>query len=556
MKTSSRISLIIAVCLFAISAESGARNIVTGLVSDSVTGKGIPGVPVTDGYNYVRTDASGKYRIEADPRSRNIYYTTPSGYAVQLDDTRHLPAFFSSVTMNGRRHRVNFTLQPLPDGPENDFTLIMVGDPQCANVKQANRYINETLSDICTTASGCGSPVYAVTLGDITFDSSDMWETMSGSMSNLRAGGRYLPFFQCMGNHDHDSLQEDTEDNASDDYRAKGLFNAFFGPSDYSFDRGDVHIIVMDDIIVTEQAPSAKSNGRTWKYEGGFTDEQYEWIKQDIACVDNPSEKMLVFCVHIPFRGTGAKNLHHQGDVLKLMKLFKECHIMAGHTHTQFNYIHKKHITAGGTPIYEHIHGTACGAWWASKSNLCGTPCGYNVYDISGANVASWRFKGTNRPAGYQLRVYDASQIYGGNNSDYRWTDARVEDKTGTVTVGIPEAEGCLVAEVFDDDDINWTVELWIDGRKAGDFIRKSGSVSNVPLAAFWHNVQNRSGKYWRGGNVSHFWYCKLPDGLTMSDLEDGNHSWNVVARFSVPTNRTKVLTYSCSRISRGYEEF
>lgn len=546
------------VALVCISAQGRGKNIVSGRITDAVTGKGVAGVPVTDGYSYVRTDASGRYRITPDSRARVIYYTTPSEYRVALDSARHLPCFYEPLAYSAKRRKsVDFVLEPLPGGPEKDFTLLMIGDPQCGNRKQAARYERETVADIMTTAGSCEGAVYAVTLGDITFDSTDMWERMAGTMSNIATAGGFLPFFQCMGNHDHDSLQEDTDDDADDDYRARRMFVSTFGPSDYSFDRGDVHVVVMDDIMVTSQKGSSHSNKKTWTYDGGFTDEQYEWLKQDIACVDNPEEKMLVFCVHIPFRGTGAKNAHHQGDVIELMKSFKECHIMSGHTHTQQNYIHSKSVTAGGLPIYEHIHGTACGAWWASNSNLCGTPCGYNVYSISGPNVASWRFKGTGRADDYQLRVYDGSQTYTGQKGiEYRWTDGETVDKAGTVTVGMPEAEGRLVAEVFDDDDANWTVELWVDGEKTGDFIRKTGNTSNVPLAAFWHNVQGRSGKHWRGSNVSHFWYCDLPDGMTAAALEDGTHTWEVKAAFTVPTHGTNVLTYSCSRITRDYSEF
>jgi len=529
---------------------------VQGRITDAHTGKGIAGVPVTDGYNYVKTDAAGRYRISPDSRALTIYYTTPSAYRVALDSERHLPSFYKSIVKTGKRQIINFAIEPLPAGPETDFTIIMIGDPQCTNAKQAARYQSQTVADITSTATECPGPVYAVTLGDITFDSSDMWERMAGTMSNISVNGEFLPFFQCMGNHDHDSLQDDTDNDADDDYRARGRYVSTFGPADYSFDRGNVHIVVMDDIIVSNIAQSSKPNKKTWKYDSGFTDEQYEWLKQDIACVEHPEEKMLIFCCHSPFRGAGTKNLHHQGDILKLMTSFKECHIMSGHTHTQQNVIQRQYVTAGGTPIYEHIHGTACGAWWTSNSNLCGTPCGYNVYSVEGPNVVSWRFKGTNRDANYQLRVYDGSQIYGGKNIEYSWTAPETKDKSGTVTVGMPEADGRLVAEVFDDDDANWKVELWIDGVKSGDFIRKKGNPSNVPLAAFWHNVQGRDGKHWRGNNVPHFWYCDIPGGLTPSELENSGRKWEVRAIFTVPTHKATVHTYSCSRITRDYSEF
>ena len=536
--------------------QADARGIVVkGRITDSSTGKGIAGVPVTDGYSYVRTNASGRYRINPDSRAVKIYYTTPSAYAVNLDSKNHLPCFFSEGTLTQkRRQKVDFQLTPLAGGPEKEFTLLMVGDPQCSNKKDAARYSNETVPDVRETAEACPGSVYAVTLGDVTFDNSGLWDTMTGTMSNLSTSRGYIPFFQCMGNHDHDSLQKDTDDDADDDLRARGLYVNAFGPSDYSFDRGDVHIVVMDDIIVSSHSSSARANKMTWKYETGFTDRQLEWLRQDIGCVDNPQEKMIVLCIHAPFRSS---TKHHQKDVLKLMCGFKEAHIMAAHTHTQLNIIHKDAVTLGGTPVYEHVHGTACGGWWVNNTNLGGSPCGYNVYSISGPNVTSWRFKGTGRPADYQLRVYDGSQTYTGRrNIEYRWYDLQTKDEAGVVSTGFAEAKGALVAEVFDDDGENWKLEMWMDGAKAGDFIHKKENISNVALAAFFHNVQGRKGKHWRGNNTPHYWYFTLPEGITAADLESGAHSWEVRAIFTVPTNKANVLTYTCSRITRDYSEF
>ena len=547
-------AIAVAICFSA----DGRGSVVVGRITDSYTGRGIAGVPVTDGYTFVKTNASGRYRIKPDQRAARIYYSTPAEYEVALDGRTHRPAFYSAEDIRTKgRQRIDFSLTPLPDGPEKDFTLLMVGDPQCGNRAEAARYRNETMPDIMATAEACQGNVYAFTLGDVTYDSADMWEEMAGTMSNISTSRGYLPFFQCMGNHDHNSLAEDTDDDADDDRRAHGLFVSTFGPSDYSFDRGDAHIVVMDDIIVKAHKASTRSNKLTWTYSGGFTDEQIEWLRQDFACVDKPEEKVLIFCVHIPFRGSAARNENHFGDVLKMMTAFKECHIMSGHTHTQYNFIHKGAVAAGGSTVYEHVHGTACGGWWVNNTNLGGSPCAYNVYSVSGANVSSWRFKGVGHDADYQLRVYDGSQTYTGDRGvEYRWYDLKTKDAAGTVSDGFEEAKGALVAEVFDDDYFNWKVEMWIDGVKAGDFIHKNKNISNIALAAFFHNVQGRQGKNWRGNNTPHYWYFPLPEGITAEDLESGRHSWEVRAVFTVPTNKANVLTYSCQHITRDYSQF
>ena len=57
---------------------NGTRTILSnnlvGVISDSKTGKGIPGVPVTDGYTFTVTDKNGVYQLAADDRCRNVYY--------------------------------------------------------------------------------------------------------------------------------------------------------------------------------------------------------------------------------------------------------------------------------------------------------------------------------------------------------------------------------------------------------------------------------------------------------------------------------------------------
>ena len=61
-----------------------------GLVSDASTGQGIPGIPVTDGYSYVVTDANGVYQMAANRYTRNIYLSVPSDYRIPLDPDTHL----------------------------------------------------------------------------------------------------------------------------------------------------------------------------------------------------------------------------------------------------------------------------------------------------------------------------------------------------------------------------------------------------------------------------------------------------------------------------------
>ena len=53
-------------------------NTVYGLISDSVSGKGIAGVAVTDGTNVVKTDNNGVYQIPTNRWAKYVWFTIPA----------------------------------------------------------------------------------------------------------------------------------------------------------------------------------------------------------------------------------------------------------------------------------------------------------------------------------------------------------------------------------------------------------------------------------------------------------------------------------------------
>lgn len=161
---------------------------------------------VSDGYGCVTTDANGVYQMERYKKARFVHYSTPAGYAVNTSADNY-PLFYAEIVHKNIADRHDFVLTPLP-APESDFTLVCIADPQCATTAEISRYVNETIPDVEATVDGYkakGTPVYGITLGDIVFDTPDLWSNMKESMAN-----RNLPIFQTIGNHDH--LQTETSD--------------------------------------------------------------------------------------------------------------------------------------------------------------------------------------------------------------------------------------------------------------------------------------------------------------------------------------------------------
>ena len=522
-----------------------------GVITDEKSGKGIAGIAVTDGYQFVKTDANGVYQMTRNQLSRNVYMTVPAEYQIPLDETYHLPMFYSPGIMTpGKAYRCDFKLKKL-DAPETDFTILMIGDPQCQVINEAARFLGETIPDIRRTMeSGTYSPnVYALTLGDITFDSFYMFDPMVRTMKNIVIGGRYLPIFNCTGNHDHNSRVKASGNRELDDYNSMEEYVKHFGPTDYSFDRGNTHIVVMDNVLVSTLSSNSSPNSKTWNYTNELTDTQMDWLRQDIANVENPESKLILFCTHQPLRSNDSKG--HYAEVMKMLSTFAEAHIMVGHTHYTQNYIHKD---VNGKDIYEHIHGAACGAWWSSNSNVTGAPNGYNIYRVNGNKISDWILKPTNRDAGYQMRIYDGNQEFGSENNPEttkNWINWYTNLNIGSSIKLKANAafKNSFVAEVFDDDDTYWTLEFWQNGQKVGDFTRANAGMSNMAICAFWYNDKGKNTDTWCNSTASHYWYYTPESG---NPSEEQN--WEVRAVHNFPNGGS--MEFKTNRLTTDYSEF
>lgn len=513
------------------------NNNLVGLITDSSTGKGIPGVPVTDGYSFTVTDKNGVYQMAASDSCRLVYYTLPENYEVNVDPQSGLPSFYFPVQISGDKVcRTDFMLTPLKRA-ERNVTLLMIGDPQCKTDEDVKRFKEETVTDIkleLSRKSMAGSGrVYAFTLGDITFDNVLKWPDMRKSMSTLASSE--LAVFNTIGNHDHDAAMDN-------DYDAVHNFIKNFGPTDYSLNRGNVHIVVMDDIICT-----GRNRPGTWDYKGGFTDQQVKWLEDDLNNVADKAEKEVVLCVHIPFRRDEGGN---QKKVLELLSQFKNAHIMAGHTHYPQNYIHVDYAGRSGLPVYEHVHGAACGAWWTCNSNTDGSPNGYSVYEFNESGLNNWYAKSTGRPSDYQMRVWNGNDTYG-ETYTYTWTEGGTGGKTNIKVDGNKDFADCFVVQVWNDDgpesgagnsdiESNWKLELITADGKAYPLTRVTANTAMIPAIAFLFNDLKRNTTTYTK-KLRHIWYVKAPSGNPADEK-----GWTIRATQTIPYSGVTNV-YECS---------
>ena len=433
--------------------------IVEGYVKDT-SGNPISGVAVSDGFSVVATNSQGYYKIENVTRDcRYIYISIPAEYEVPINEFGQ-PHFYKPYPDHTNRY--DFTLTPLVGGKEKKFALFTFGDPQVSAESRYVRFKNEAVPGIrkhCDEVKASGLPCYGITLGDIisngnSTNSSEYRDDMRNGFAVSSVG---LPVFQVMGNHDNTyfgSKQPIYADERSSTFElaAQRAHEDMFGPINYSFNRGDTHIIGMRDIVYTvNNTPSS--------YEAGFLDEQLEWLKQDLALV--PKDKNVVLCVHIPLNN---RNTHHIQEVLALLNTYKEAHIMSGHTHiVNLSYEHKV-LGTGYNNVYEHNVGAVCGAWWTS--NMCGdgAPCGFGVFIGEGNTFSDWYYTGYHEGMNtrdHQMRLYRGNAVTGGAISG--------DNTYGTKGYyAFNFGEDVLLANVYFADS-QWTIKVYEDNVYSGN---------------------------------------------------------------------------------------
>ena len=414
-------------------------KIVFGYVKDS-DGNPMADVVVSDGFSAAKTNASGYYRLTPTSDTWYIYYSIPEDCEVPINSYGQ-PAFFTKYSSS--KSRYDFTLKRMSGGVETAFNLFCLADPQCRST-DISRFTNETVADIKSHAATKSLPCYGVTLGDIGYSETSRntvpyMSQMRSAMAKSKIG---MPIFQTIGNHDYTYFYGSSNPISADatsstaNLKCQRAFENVFGPINYSWNRGDVHIVSMRNIIYNSTTDASN-------YSMGFTDEQYKWLQQDLAYT--PKTKMIILCVHIPIMNSSKLNVQ---NVLKLIKQFKTAHIMSGHTH----YMRNEPTKSGA---YEHVHAAVCGAWWWSSVNGDGSPNGYAVYEINGTTMTDWYYKGVNNgmnKRSYQIRLYRGNIKTGGSYEYFKY-------QLGS---------NVLLANVFNADS-SWTVKVYENGVYSGD---------------------------------------------------------------------------------------
>lgn len=339
-------------------------NKISGKITSK--GKGIAGVVVSDGFNVVQSDKSGKYTIDINPLAKFVWISTPSGYEFKTES--HIAKYYESAI---GKTDLNFELNPLKL-KDNQHNFIIWADPQVKNKKDVAQMMETSVPDTIKTIKSMNPkiPVHGITVGDIVWDNHELFADYNTAVAEMG-----IPFFQALGNHDMDYRM-------GGDETSDKTFQEHYGPTYYSFNRGKAHYVVLDDV---------RYLGTERNYDGYINQQQLDWLAKDLKYV--AKDALLIINLHIPVHNAVKNNT----DFYAILNGFTNVHIMSGHTHYNRNV-----ITNG---IFEHNHGAVCGAWWTGPICEDGTPRGYGVYEVDGTNL-KWHYQPTGLSKKEQVHIY------------------------------------------------------------------------------------------------------------------------------------------------------
>ncbi|MBN2446908.1 MAG: calcineurin-like phosphoesterase family protein [Phycisphaerae bacterium] len=393
---------LIITCILTLPA--GAQQIATGVVYNDANKngqrdadeKGIPGVGVSNGRDVVETDASGQYKLPVDDNTV-IFVIKPRDWMTSVNEL-NMPRFYYVHAPNGSPElefggiaptgplpkSVDFALQQRPE--PDKFDVVVFGDTQPRDQVEIDYIAHDVVEELIDAPGSFG-----VTMGDVVFDNLSLYDSLNRAVGHIG-----MPWYSVPGNHDENY-------DATDDRYALETFKRTYGPPYYSLDCGNVHFMVLDDVI---WVPGTE--GKEGRYKAGIAQDEMEFIRNDLARV--PEAQLVVMMFHIPIW-----EMENLKDLAKIIDQRPHALSISAHTHTHINY----NLTYGerwpGEMPHRHlVAGTVCGSWWAGAPDEYGiphtqmrdgTPNGYIIASFDG-NKYSWRYKAARRPASFQMSIF------------------------------------------------------------------------------------------------------------------------------------------------------
>jgi hypothetical protein len=484
----------ISMCLPLMTSQlSASEETARGIVFHDANGnrkhdedeKPLAKMKVSNGTDIVITGEDGRYELPVSDDTI-VFVIKPRGWRTPLSAER-LPEFYYIHKPKGSPKlryagvgptgplpaSVDFPLYP-QDEPER-FKAILFGDPQPRDQKEINFIAHDVVEELIGSDASFG-----VTLGDIMFDNLDLFKSLDQTIALIG-----IPWYNVIGNHDIN--YDATEDRFSDE-----TFERNYGPAYYSFDYGEAHFLVLDD--VEWFVPDGAKKG---KYRGGFGKSQIEFIRNDLAKI--PDEQMVVLLMHIPLVGA-----HDRQEVYRLIEKRPFCISVSGHTHHhEHRFIKKSDGWLGAKPHHHIINVTVSGSWWSGAPDergiphtmmADGAPNGYSIISFDGTKY-SLDFKAAGRDTKYQMNIMAPESVSTGK---------------------LDQTE--LYVNVFNGSEKS-TVEFQLGSNEEWHKMQRV-ALPDPLLTAVAAAEKSLTNKFWREMSrpkvSTHLWQAKLSTGVPM----------------------------------------
>ncbi|WP_265519590.1 calcineurin-like phosphoesterase family protein [Nitratireductor luteus] len=364
---------------------------------------GVEGVLVSNGREVVKTDATGAYELPAYD-DMNLFITKPAGYAVPVSEEM-VPQFhyihkaagspdlrFGGIEPTGLLpEAINFPL--VEDDIGDQFSCLVFGDPQPYNNREVG-YVRETVGTMLANRDNTNTECL-IFEGDVIGDDLSLYPRFKKIVATGRVPQYFVP-----GNHDVDF-------DAESDTDSYDTFRREWGPEYYSFDIGNVHFVVLDNVRypcngVDDHPFCDPAESPT--YNGVIHDRQLEWLRNDLAHV--PQDKLIVLNAHIPFvtftDNTAQKHQTDNLDVLYEIIGDRPALGLSGHTHTTEQIMPGENFegwaeatNTGPAKFHQIVTGAVSGSWWSGdlddrgvprSTQRLGNPRGYFVFEFDGSD--------------------------------------------------------------------------------------------------------------------------------------------------------------------------
>ena len=374
--------------------DQPGKNIKGKVYSDGV---GIQGVVVSDGYQLTTTDSNGIYYLNSEKAHGYVFISIPKGYEVASVNTQ--AQFWQKLDLGvASVEEKNFEVYAVDN---SNHTLLVMGDMHLANRnddrKQFSSGFMSEAKALIDEHRNTNKKIYAIAIGDLTWEL--YWYSNNYGLNEYLNDIKSLsiPVFNTIGNHDHDML-------ATGDWDTAIKYKQIIGPTYYSFNLGDIHYVVLDNVDCTNDGTES---GRD--YIGRVTADQMTWLKEDLKHVSKTTP--IVVAMHVPlYNANGSLSLTGGQELINSFAGYK-VHFLSGHTHNNYN------VEVAEKNIFEHNVGAICATWWwtgkLSNNQICkdGSAGGYGIWNINGSDI-KWTYKAIGEKDNYQFRSYDMNETH------------------------------------------------------------------------------------------------------------------------------------------------